>query len=220
MMQRHGYVSAKTGILDRLLAALPDALTALFFLAIWLQPRAFGDNGVRNGMLIMLVEFILVHASGFLGAKLFSDGTNRSRKLLALLGFGLFYLVFIAAFSWSFKQWWPFVAFAWLMAAKFVHVLSAHLSTEDRKKRMATEWGIGVLAYLLGVFATSLLPVPRLGITAEIVRSLDLPGTGLWISEPQRVIAFGVIYFGILAWTKSRAREPSLNLEEIKRRVS
>ena len=200
-----------------MVAALPDTLTAVFFLVIWIRPHAFGNDGVRNGMLIMLVEFILVHASGFLGAQVFSDRTSHLRKLIALLGFSLFYLMFIAAFSWSFGQWWPFAAFGWLIAAKFASVLSTRLTSEDRKKRMAAEWVTGVMAYLLGAFATTLLPVPRLGINADIVNGLDLPGSGLWISEPHRVVAFGVIYFGILAWTKSTgSRMPTGKVPEPK----
>lgn len=70
----------KSSLLDRLLAALPDSLTALFFLSVWIRPLDFGHNGVRNGTLIMLVEFILVHASGVLGAQLFNPVSGRGKK--------------------------------------------------------------------------------------------------------------------------------------------
>lgn len=49
--------------------------------------------------------------------------------------------------------------------------------------------------YLAFVFVTTLLPMPKLGITPAVVDAQDLPGSGLWIDEPHRVIAFGFLYF-------------------------
>ena len=45
------------------IAALPDTVTGGVFLTLWISPFAFGQHGVRNGMLVMLVEFLLVHAT-------------------------------------------------------------------------------------------------------------------------------------------------------------
>src|SRR5690606_12568989 len=103
---------------ERALAALPDAVTASAFLALWLHPLAFGASGVRNGMLVMLVEFILIHSSAFLTAIAFAEGTPRAKRLAMLAGAGLLYLVFIGAFSLAFHAWWPFFAFGWLLLGK------------------------------------------------------------------------------------------------------
>lgn len=188
--------------LTRLLSAVPDTLTAMLFLIVWVAPLHFGESSVRNGMLIMLVEFILVHASGFIGAQLLGTRKTSREKFLFVAGFGLFYLIFISAWAWSFRQWWPFLAFGWLLVGKFTTSMDARLPSDERKLRMQSDWALGALAYIGGVFATILLPVPRLGITPDIISQLDLPGGGMWIDEPQRVIAFGVIYFGVLAWVK------------------
>jgi len=54
------------------------------------------------------------------------------------------------------------------------------------------------------VVATSLLPLPRLGLQPDVVATLGLPGSGQWIESPQTGIAFGALYFGFLAWAKWR----------------
>lgn len=192
----------KISRLDHLVAALPDSLTALYFLSVWINPAWLGIHGVRNGMLIMLVEFILVHASGFLGARMFAEDTSRRKKLASLIAFGAFYLVFIAAWACTFRQWWPFLAFGWLLAGKFTRLAGFAVNDAGVKRRMQSDWTLGVMAYLLGVFVTILLPMPHFGITPEVVSSLDLPGSGEWVREPHRVIAFGLIYFSSLAWLK------------------
>jgi hypothetical protein len=70
--------------------------------------------------------------------------------------------------------------------------------SEDSKLFMVRGWAVGAMAYLGAVFATTLLPVPELGIDAGVRAAADLPGGGLWIDEPQRVIAAGFLYFTML----------------------
>jgi hypothetical protein len=159
---------------------------------------------VRNGMLIMLVEFILVHASGFLGGQIFAERISRSRRFLILAGFSVFYLIFVATFALSFDQWWPYIAFGWLMLGKFASVLARNLPSGERLKQLETEWGIGAVVYILGVFVTVILPMPAFGITPDVIRNLDLPGGGMWVDEPQRVIAFGVLYFSLIGLYKAK----------------
>ena len=55
--------SSPARLMERTFGALPDALTALYFLSLWLFPLLFGPHAVRNGMLLMLVEFLLLHAA-------------------------------------------------------------------------------------------------------------------------------------------------------------
>lgn len=62
-----------------------------------------------------------------------------------------------------------------------------------------TALGAQVVGYLmltmLLAFFTTLVPMPALGITPEVVAGQHLPGSGLWVDQPQRVIAFGFLYF-------------------------
>lgn len=202
----------------RLLNALPDAVTAAFFLTLWIAPLTLGRHAVRTALLIMLVEFMLVHASAFLGAAAFAEGVTRLRKLAVLAGFGVFYLIFIAVWSWMFGQWWPFLAFGWLLLGKMAVAVDPGASDLDRRHRMQSGWAIATMAYLAGAFVTVFVPLPRLGITPAVVARLDLPGGGLWVDRPHTVVAFGALYFGLLAWTKARdLRLPATHLPGITR---
>lgn len=187
----------------RLLGALPDALTAGFFVMLWVAPQILWPQALRTGLLMMLVEFILVHAAGMLGGIVLAREAGQGQRWKPVLGFGAFYLVFIAAWAWQFQAWWPLLALAWLLAGKFALVLQP-MPDADRRHQLASDWAIGVMAYLAGVFITTLLPVPRLGLTRTVAAAADLPGeSGLWVTHPQSVVAFGAIYFGALALVKA-----------------
>lgn len=188
----------------RLAAALPDAVTSGFFLLVWIAPMYLGAGTVKNAMLIMLVEFLLVHAAGFLGSAAYSPKTSRRSKAGFLLGFGLFYLLFVGAFSAAFQAWWPFLAFGWLLLAKFSVAFDSRARAADQLQRMMSGWALSVVAYIGGVVLTLFLPLPRLGMTQARVPEFALPGSGIWVEEPHIVIAFGFLYFGFLALAKLR----------------
>lgn len=190
--------------LERAFSALPDALTSLYFLSLWLFPLLFGPHAVRNGMLLMLVEFLLLHASIFLGTTAFSPGIARAKKALRMGGFALLYALFVGAWAFTFQAWWPLLAFGWLLAIKFSGVFGRDVDNAARLQRLHATWALATLAYIGGVVLTALLWVPGLGITATVREQLDLPGSGLWVDQPQRVIAFGFLYFGALALSKWR----------------
>jgi hypothetical protein len=161
-------------------------------------------------MLVMLVEFILIHSTAFLGAAAFAGNASRLRRVGLLAGFGMLYLVFIAAFSYAFEAWWPFLAFGWLLLGKLRTIFDARDPEGSGARGAQAMWGISALAYLASVFATAFLPLPRLGIGEAVLAQLQLPGSGLWVEQPHRVIAAGVLYFGLLAWGKWRlARAPA-----------
>ena len=187
----------------RAVGALPDALTAGFFIVLWVAPQWLWPQALRTGLLMMLVEFILVHAAGMLGGMVLARQGDAGQRWKPIVGFGALYLVFIAAWSWQFQAWWPFLALGWLLAGKLSLVLQP-LPDADRRHRLQSDWAIGVMAYLAGVFITTFLPLPRLGLTRTVVAAADLPGGGgHWLSHPQSVVAFGAFYFGVLALVKA-----------------
>jgi hypothetical protein len=186
----------------RALVALPDAITASVFLVLWVAPFAFGESGVRNGMLLMLVEFILIHATAMMGGTVESR-EGRGAKIRVLLGFGLLYALFIGAFAFAFREWWPVYAFLWLLLSKVQRLFGA-VDNEEARWRRHSDWALTCMLYLGGVFATLFLPLPRLGISREIQPQLGLEGSGEWVDNPHIVIAFGALYFGALAWARWR----------------
>ena len=89
-----------------LFSALPSFALSVLFLVTWIAPAAFGDKMISYLMLVMLMEFINVHAAGFMGNAIISDA-DRTRKATMIIGLGLFYTLFVGAFAFAFKQWWP-----------------------------------------------------------------------------------------------------------------
>lgn len=191
-----------------LITALPDLGMAVFCLAAWVAPERFGASVVGYIVLVMLLEFIVVHSAAFMGS--LAVGAVEVRPILrwgrpaGIIGLALFYSLFILGFCLAFHTWWPMAAFWILTANRLLGAIIGQGETdEETKKLIATGWGVGAMAYLLGAFATVLLPIPRLGIRD----GLHGVGGGLWVDEPWRAVAFGVIYFGLVGWYELNARK-------------
>ena len=168
------------------------------YLVTWLHPYAFGEKMVAYLMLMMLMEFINVHSAGFMGFMLISD-TSKAKKSLGIVGFGLFYSIFVVGFSLAFDAWWPAWAF-WAMTGNRLLGLLIGQAPQGRERNFVIgSWALGVFFYLAFVFVTSIAPVPTFGLTEEVIGAQNLSGGGLWIDEPQRVIAFGFLYFMAVA---------------------
>lgn len=197
--------SAHRTLPARLAAALPDAVVACAFLVVWLSPFAFGERTVRNALLTMLIEFIVVHASGFLGAVALASERPRRQRLLALAGFGAFYALFIAAFVAIFDEIWPIWVFLWLLLGKLSYIVGRRDPRNDALvERQKLGWAMSVVFYVCGTFLTLFLPLPRLGMTTAAQADFGLTGGGVWVDEPHRVVAFGLLYFAAQAWWKWR----------------
>ncbi len=182
-------------LLTRIAAAVPDFALAAGFLITWIAPATFGQRAVAYLMLVMLLEFIIVHASGFMGSVILNEPLSRRTRFKALLGLGAFYGLFAAAFSAAFRAWWPLWTIFLLTLNRLLAVLTGELPEGRERAYVRRSWAVAALLYLVFVLVTTLLPVPRFGITAEVVRAQGLPGSGLWIDAPHRVLAFGFLYF-------------------------
>ncbi len=187
--------------IQRLANALPDAVTAGIFLSAWIAPLAWRETLVAELMLVMLVEFVLIHSAPFLGSIILASGEPLKKRIKSFAGFTVLYSVFIAGFALDFKSWWPVIAFTWLISAKLVPLLTGMEHSERDTQRMRGYWGVSVGFYLLAAFATLFLPVPEFGIVQH-GSAYGIPGSGEWVSRPYIVIAAGFLYFGSLALTK------------------
>jgi hypothetical protein len=186
----------------RIIAALPDAVSCAMFLVCWFAPLTFGPAWVKNLMIVMLMEFLTVHSGGFIGGTLADPKSTRLRKSQVLLGLGSFYLLFAGAFSLAFEAWWPLLVFGWLLLAKLGVVWLSPVPTTQEQARQTTFTGYAIGGYVIGVMLTSILPVPQLGIDDAVAAAAAIPGSGLWVDEPHRVVAFGAFYFALMAWAK------------------
>ena len=198
--------------LPRLFAALPDAMTASCFATTWAAPAINGPGAVTRLTEVMLMEFLIVHSTVFYALIAAASDVARGRRLAWLTGLSGFYLLFALGFSLADQSTWPLFAFAWLFISRFAHIWTRPLQSSVETSRMVKLWLLSVGAYLFGAFVTTVLPLPRFGMTPAFVASLHINGSGEWDTRPQTVLAFGVLYFSIQAWAKyvmAGAAQPS-----------
>jgi len=175
-------------------AALPDFVLAFVFLATWIRPAAMGQGRLGHVILVMLLEFIIIHSAAFMGQVLFAPG-SRVRRAWSVVGLGAFYSLFVVGFALAFKSAWPLWSFWGLTLNRMLSVLVGQAPEGEEREFLQRGWAACALAYLVFTFATIVLPVPRLGITPEVVRTSALQGHGLWVDQPWRVLALGFLYF-------------------------
>ena len=187
---------------DGLLAGAPDAVTSCWCLFVWMYPLAYGTDAVKGVVLMMLMEFILLNATGFFTAIPFMIDLGRGTRVAMLLGLCLVYLVLIAAFALPFHALWPFAAFGWLAFGKLVWVLRNRRVNDNDQMWLMGGWAFSVAAYLGAVGAGATMNLPVLGIVPAIVPSLHMPGSGEWMDTPHKAVAAGVFYFAALALFK------------------
>lgn len=196
--------------------AAPDLGLAAVFLVTWIRPNALGQTMVKHLVLVMLVEFLVIHSAGFMsGAAL--GAASRPKRLLAILGLALFYSMFTGAFSLAFHTSWPFISFWVLVANRMLGVIVSPVEDLKGANVVMAGWALNVLAYLGCCFLTVMVPMPRFGISAEVVAAQHFSGGGLWIDQPQTAVAFGFFYFlvvglgeiGMVRWLSNRERRRS-----------
>lgn len=178
-----------------------DIAAATAYGLVWTAPGRLGERDVKWLVGVMLVEFLVIHASPILGGMLLGPG-SRARKLKGIAGFGVIYLIFALGMAKSLDGWWPLWVVAALIGEKLLTAALGGLP----KRAVATElqffWGMSALYYLLAVMLTTLLPVPELGVDGAAVRRQAFSSSGLWVSSPECALAAGLLYFGALAVTR------------------
>ena len=188
----------------RLFAAAPDAITAGVYLTAWAEPSIGGAETIKNLMLTMLIEFIVIHSSGFYAGIAAAD-VGRYQRLSMLAGLSLFYMLFIVAFAFVFDSSWPIFAFGWLFVCRFFHLWMRPADAVGETDSQIGLWAASVATYVIGGIATVALPLPALGITPQFIAAMQLPGSGEWVERPYTVLAFGTLYFAVQAFAKYKA---------------
>lgn len=180
-----------------ILAALPDFITAAIFLLVWVNPLIFGSFYLNDLMVVMILEFFTIHASGFL----FSILENRSGLVIRLVISLLLSVVYFSFISLIAKfvgdAKWPLITFGIFYGKRvFAYVLNKIPQTDEEKQTTMQAWKAEVLCFIGFGFITTSFPIPSLGITPDIVALIRTPNSGgLWVDSPQILTAFGFLYF-------------------------
>lgn len=182
--------------IGKLISASFDLGLATVFYITWSNPDSPLARPIGFMVLLMLLEFITVHSSAMLGSTWTSDEPRKKRLRTVGLMTAL-YALLVGAFSAGFGTWAPFVGFWVLSANRLLSMFIGGQPGPKAKKDAERSWARSVALYLFGAFAVTFLPVPRRGLTPEVMADVDIASSGLWADEPWRVLAFGVAYFGI-----------------------
>lgn len=200
--------ASRPRLLGRIFSTLPDLLTAAACMVVWISPMTLGQDAVKTVVLMMLMEFLVVHGTGFFTGIAFMDDMPRTKRLGMMSGLLAFYALFIAAFAMSFKAWWPVWVFAWLVIGKAMWIFIGPRDRAAEMDRQMKAWAFSTAAYLAAVFLTLMLPIPELGITASIQPELGLTGGGEWIDHPHIAVAGMAFYYFAIAgfrwWSSGR----------------
>jgi hypothetical protein len=138
--------------LASIIDAVPEALLTAAFVRGILWPAAMGAQYLQWLGLLMMVEFLVVHSSAFVGGALVVGGA-RGPRLGWVLGFSVFYFLFGAGLALGFHSWFPVVALAVLTVNRVLYILMHDTATQPPLTLIDTknEWLFGVAAYVLSM---------------------------------------------------------------------
>jgi hypothetical protein len=149
----------------------------------------------------MVAEFIVLHSSVVLGNVILSGG-DRLTKTRNIVGLGALYTLFFLGICLAVGEWYYLFGFWLMIGNRLLGVALGQAPEGEEKLLIQRSWAATTIFYLLGVFVTLLLPLPRLGITSQIQSRYSLPGGGEWVDNPHTAIAFGLFYFAMVGWSE------------------
>ena len=198
--------------LGSLVSGIPEIALGIGFFITWWQPDRLGTEWVSFALELMLLEFILIHSSGFMRMK-----ARRAETIWARIGWfagiGAFYSMFVLGICLSLDTWRPMIAF-WIIT---VQRLAADVLDPKPSEETQAWFGISVasnaMLYLGGVFLTILLPFPRWGITRAVQSTVGIDGSGLWQDEPHRVVVLAGLYYLLRGWMTTEAWPRSVTMD-------
>lgn len=193
-----------------LVALAPQFATAVTFLAAWIAPARMPPGLVRGLLVVMLLEFLLLHSYAFLnlasGVREGAKAGERLRGALAALGFGAFYLIMAGAIGLATQSMIPVWTILWLVGSRIFEIVVAGEPGSGVASTRIASWLRHLLLFIALLILTAVVPLPALGLSSEVVAGLEISGSGTWVEKPQSVLAFGFLYFGLGAWFDLRAR--------------
>jgi hypothetical protein len=175
---------------------LPLLVVAGTLLAIWIDPA--GPQAVswlRAAATLVLFEFLLLHSGAFMAV-----GPILCRRfwlrLAWFVGFGLVYGLSLVIYArWTGSDWVLWVLLGVLVSRSLtLVVLRDKRATILMLQRSAV--GMTILVLTLLVF---FLPLPPLGITEDLRHQAFGAADDYLTTHPQRALAWGVLYFLLMA---------------------
>jgi len=189
----------------RVAAAVPDAITSATYLVAWIAPALLGVEIVRNLLVAIVIEFLVLHATALYGVGVQRIGVGVRQRGIVLGAVSLPYALIAVWLAFGLDMPWVVFSFLWLFTARFAFVLQRPAATAALEMaRTRTLWLVSLGAFVVGIVACNKLPMPTLGLTPAFVATLSLSGHPNPAAQaPQASIAFGFFYFAVLALAKA-----------------
>jgi hypothetical protein len=198
-----------------LINAIPDFLTAGAFLVTWIAPATFGLGTVKRLEQLMLVEFIVIHTAAFTGTVLLASA-GKVWRVAAIIGVAAFYGV-PSTMGLVIHETWPAVAFTGLSLNRLLGVLLGQVPDYQRTFFIQASWAASVVFFVGGAFLTIPMAIPALGITPAIIAAQHYPIGGLWMTHPERLLAWGLLYFALTGCWEILSHEWATNRRPARR---
>jgi hypothetical protein len=168
-------------------------LAGLFYNALT-NPIDYTDFIYRTGMMIFVIEFMSLHSSGmFFGAAQEAEkkgvpALNTKTKIILVS----FYCITVIAFAAETQQWLPVVYFVISLASKVVY--SRSIDAQKQLAPVAAGIAMLLLSTFIVVFSATFL-AEWFPFSAEVKAARPAGQSGLFVSTPQTLMVWGVLYF-------------------------
>lgn len=180
-----------------LASAIPFLLISAKLFSVWFYPLFWdGIVWVKYAVGLALMEFVIAH-SGIYFAGRALDARSNAKRIFEYLAVIMFYTVIAVMFSIFTGGIQLLMVFFFVMVGRLITIISA--SSVQERVLFKMRGIIGAVLFFSLLIFTTVVSIPRLGITPAISKSIDWGNaTGIWISQPQRPIAMLAFYFLVL----------------------
>lgn len=187
-----------------LLGGIPDLVTAITCWIVWQSPGLLGATWVKTMVVVVLMEFFVIHSGAFMGIAANMPKSRRNR-ILSQLGLIVFYGLLVCAFAAGLDERWLYAVFGWLFLSKLLVSWSAKRGSILAVREQMIDWPFAVAAYLGSIFtALFLFQDVRGGVTPQVFADAGLAGAGLMADQPWIALAAGTLYFAAMALWRMR----------------
>jgi hypothetical protein len=188
-----------TRILLAALGGLPMLLLAITLALTWIDPT--GPESVswlRAAATLVLIEFLLLHSGAFMAVgPVLSD--RIWVRLLWFLGFGLVYGFSLLTFA----HWTGSDYILWVLVGVLLsRVMTLVILRDKRGTILMLQRSVIGMVILLLTALICFLPLPPLGITEELRYQAFGAADDFLRTHPQRTLAWGVVYFLLMAFVE------------------
>jgi hypothetical protein len=197
-----------------LLALAGAIVLAVMFYRTWQRPLAVEHGAwVRIGFAVLGID-ALVNLAGLtlnqladpetpirLNGVLLRGARQQTIRRRVMIGcFGIFALlgVGVAVAAGSSTLLWGFLL---MMTARGVGIF---FDSAEVRQQETSRFGGKLVLLLVVVLLTAFVPFPQCGLTPDVVAQIfPNRGSGIWAEHPERVMALGLIYFGLVGLTEA-----------------